>query len=167
MVNLEIKIDINNISEIRNILRKINATYQFEMAQKDTYFKLGDNKIKTREINGSEIQLIKYFRKEIKGKKISSYSVKTISSTEKEIFLSRNKTLCEVYKKRELWIYKNTRIHLDRVKGLGKFLELETVLKDVSKKEGDREFNNLVSILGIDKQKSIASSYSDILLAKI
>jgi hypothetical protein len=31
----------------------------------------------------------------------------------------------------------------------------------------DTEFNNLVSILGIDKQKSIASSYSDILLAKI
>lgn len=167
MVNLEIKINISNISEIRNILRKINATYQFEMAQKDTYFKLGNNKIKTREINDSEIQLIKYFRKEIKGKKVSSYSVETISNTEKEFFFRKNKTLCEVYKKRELWIYKNTRIHLDIVKGLGKFLELETVLKDVSKKEGDREFNNLVSILGIDKQKSIASSYSDILLAKI
>lgn len=167
MVNLEIKINISNISEIRNILRKINATYQFEMAQKDTYLKLGNNKIKIREINDSEIQLIKYFRKEIKGKKISSYSVETISNIEKENFFKRNKILCEVYKKRELWIYKHTRIHLDIVKGLGKFLELETVLKDISKKEGDIEFNNLVSILGINKQKSIASSYSDILLAKV
>jgi len=167
MVNLEIKINISNISQVRNILKKINATYQFDMEQKDTYFKLGENKIKTREIDDSEIQLIKYFRKEIKGKKVSSYSVETISNTEKEVFFRRNKTLCEVYKKRELWIYKNTRIHLDIVKGLGKFLELETVLKDISKKEGDREFNNLVSILGIDKQKSIASSYSDILLTKI
>jgi predicted adenylyl cyclase CyaB len=167
MVNLEIKINISNLSQIRNILRKINAVYQYKMEQKDTYFKLGDNKIKTREINDTEIQLIKYFRKEVKGKKISSYSVEKISNTEKESLFKSNKTVCEVYKKRELWIYKNTRIHLDVVKGLGKFLELETVLKDVSKKEGDREFNNLVSILGIDKQKSIASSYSDILLAKI
>lgn len=167
MVNLEIKINISNLSQIRNILRKINAIYQFEMEQKDTYFQLGDNKIKTREINDSEIQLIKYFRKEVKGKKISSYSVEKISKTEKESLFKNNKTICEVYKKRELWIYKHTRIHLDVVKGLGKFLELETVLKDVSKKEGNREFNNLISILGIDKQKSIASSYSDILLAKI
>ncbi len=66
-----------------------------------------------------------------------------------------------------MWIYKHTRIHLDVVKGLGKFLELETVLKDISKTEGDKEFNNIVSILGIDKQKSIASSYSDILLSKM
>jgi adenylate cyclase len=137
------------------------------MEQKDTYFKLGENKIKTREIDDSEIQLIKYFRKEVKGKKISSYSVETISSIEKEAFFRRNKTLCEVFKKRELWIYKNTRVHIDKVKGLGKFLELETVLKKVSKKEGDKEFNDLISILGIDKGKSIPLSYSDILLAKI
>jgi predicted adenylyl cyclase CyaB len=167
MVNLEIKIKISNLAYFRKILKNIGAIYQFKMAQKDTYFKLGENKIKTREINDSEIQLIKYFRKEVKGKKISSYSVETISNVEKETFFKKNKTLCEVYKRRELWIYKNTRVHLDSVKGLGKFLELETVLKNVSKKEGDKEFNNLISVLGIDKGKSIPSSYSDILLAKI
>ena len=40
MVNLEIKINISNLSQIRNILRKINAVYQYKMEQKDTYFKL-------------------------------------------------------------------------------------------------------------------------------
>jgi adenylate cyclase, class 2 len=165
MTNLEIKININNISEIRSILRKINARYQFQMEQKDTYFKLGNNKIKTREINDSEIQLIKYFRKEVKGKKISTYTIKKISTSQRDSFLKKNKILCEIYKKRELWIYKNTRVHIDKVEGLGKFLELETVLKNISKKEGNTEFNELISILGVNKDKSIPYSYSDILLS--
>jgi predicted adenylyl cyclase CyaB len=166
MINLEIKIKIKNISQIRNILGKIDAIYQFNMEQIDTYFKLGENKIKTREINNSEIQLIEYIRKEVKGKKISSYSIKSLNNSEKNSLFKKNKPLCKIHKKRELWIYKNTRIHLDTVKNLGKFLELETVLKNIPKKEGNKEFNSLISMLQIDKNESIPYSYSDMLMQK-
>ena len=36
-----------------------------------------------------------------------------------------------VEKTRRLFIWRHTRIHLDEVKGLGVFLELETVAKEI------------------------------------
>jgi len=67
----------------------------------------------------------------------------------------RNKT-------RKLWLYEHTRIHVDCVEGLGDFLELETVLGEISLEEGEREFSVVVEGLEIDVADSVAASYSDL-----
>ena len=48
-----------------------------------------------------------------------------------------------VEKKRLLYMYDNTRIHLDEVKGLGKFLELETLVLS-GLKDAKNRFNKII-----------------------
>ncbi len=71
-----------------------------------------------------------------------------------------------VEKVREIFIYKNTRIHLDEVKNLGKFLELETVVKNISQDEAKLEFEEVVKLLNLDVKNQIRKSYRDLILEK-
>ena len=136
------------------------------MHQIDSYLSMGSFKDKIREINGDEIQRISYDRVEISGKKESEYDIQNISLEEKKELLNSNKILCTVDKMRRLWIYENTRIHLDTVAGLGYFLELETVIKDISPEKGLKEFKKVMKLLKIDTKMAVAYSYSDLILDK-
>ena len=72
------------------------------------------------------------------------------------------KTDIVVEKKRILYIYKGTRVHLDTVKNLGTFLELETVV-DKGLKDAETRFNEIVSRLGLDLSRQIKASYKNLL----
>ena len=85
-----------------------------------------------------------------------------LTQAEKIAMLGK-KVICCVKKTRKLWTYKNTRIHLDRVNGLGDFLELETVVQGKAVKKGIKEFNEVIKLLGINPSDSIAASYVDLL----
>ena len=87
-----------------------------------------------------------------------------LNKEEKKILLKQNEVLCTIDKERKLWIYKNTRIHVDKVSNLGYFLELETVLKNISSEEGQNEFNEVVNLLKINSKDTVAYSYSDLIL---
>ncbi len=164
MKNFEIKVKIQDIDGIINIIEKTQAVYKYDMHQTDYYLSLGIYKEKIREINGKEIQKISYSRDEILGRKESKYEIQEISKKEKKDLLKQKKVLCIVDKLRKLWIYKNTRIHLDKVMRLGNFLELETVIKNISKQKGLIEFNEVLKLLKIDSEKVVPFSYSDLIL---
>ena len=69
-----------------------------------------------------------------------------------------------VEKHRTLFLAGRTRIHLDRVTGLGHFLELEVVLEeDESPEVGVREANELLRRLGVDRSQLIEGGYFDLL----
>ena len=71
-----------------------------------------------------------------------------------------------VDKVREVIISRHTRIHLDQVESLGRFVELETVIgDDLSDAEAERELAEVVALLGIDGMPAIGGSYSDLLEA--
>ena len=106
--------------------------------------------------------MIVYSRVEKAGRKESSYTIKDLTQAEKTTLLME-KVICCVKKTRKLWIYKNTRIHLDKVYGLGDFLELETVIQGKAVKKGIKEFNEVIDLLGVNPSESIAASYSDLL----
>lgn len=164
MLNFEIKNKISNPSKTLKKVRDIGAVYKNTMNQVDYYFKVGINKEKIREIDKKTIQLIFYKRLEKKGKKNSSYTIKRISLKQKNTLLKQKSLLCVVNKTRELWVYKHTRIHFDNVVNLGSFLEIETVVKNISKKRGLDEFKNIVNLLKINLKKTEAHSYSDLIL---
>jgi predicted adenylyl cyclase CyaB len=164
MLNFEIKTKISNPSKTLNKLRKIGVVYKNTMNQVDYYFKVGTYKEKIREIDKKTIQLISYKRLEKKGKKNSNYIIKKLSLKQKNNLLKQKPLLCVVNKTRELWIYKHTRIHFDNVVNLGSFLEIETVVKNISKKRGLDEFKKIVNLLKINLKRTEEHSYSDLIL---
>ena len=71
-----------------------------------------------------------------------------------------------VRKRRELWLIGTTRIHLDRVEGLGDFVEIEVVLAEgQTHAEAERLGARLMRDLGILPEHGVALAYVDLLEA--
>ncbi|MFY3653272.1 class IV adenylate cyclase, partial [Achromobacter xylosoxidans] len=69
-----------------------------------------------------------------------------------------------VRKQRLLFMAGRTRIHLDRVEGLGEFLELEVVLRDGESAEaGMAEARELLASLRIAPEQLVSGAYLDLL----
>jgi predicted adenylyl cyclase CyaB len=69
-----------------------------------------------------------------------------------------------VSKARRLFIFEGVRIHLDRVDGLGEFIELEGVVADDSDPGGfAKRLDDLRGSLGIGDEDLLRGSYSDLL----
>nr|BBH95410.1 adenylate cyclase [Thermogemmatispora argillosa] len=72
--------------------------------------------------------------------------------------------LVVVEKTRRFYRYGHTRIHLDEVKDLGSFVELETVIDEgISPGEASAEHSALISLLELDRLPVVPYSYSELL----
>lgn len=72
-----------------------------------------------------------------------------------------------VRKHRTLYLVDRTRVHLDRVEGLGHFLELEVVLSSSeSSQPGVEVAHRLLDQLGIESSQLIEGAYVDLLEEK-
>jgi len=164
-VNLELKAKVDNHHNIKQTLEKIGSTFEKVLNQKDIYYKINNGLLKLRIENGN-YSLIKYNREEQKSDRWSNYYVVYLEGKETELlFASLFPIETEVIKKRELYMYKDTRIHLDTVENLGRFIELETVVYD-SKEYAKELFDEMVELLNIDLENQIRSSYRDLILAQ-
>jgi predicted adenylyl cyclase CyaB len=75
-------------------------------------------------------------------------------------------TAGRVRKRRRLYLVGDTRIHLDRVEGLGDFLELEVVLAPAqSVAEGEEEARRIMAALGVADEDLVSGAYLDLLQA--
>lgn len=127
-LNIEIKARSYRIDEIRAYLLGAGADYKGTDHQVDTYFQVNEGRMKLREGN-IENSLIFYRRQDQAGPKAS------------EVFLyhpPRDPKLKEllqhalgakkvVDKHREIYFIENVKFHLDEVKGLGTFVEIEAI----------------------------------------
>ena len=160
--NLELKLKMTDHKEVIKLLRKNKAKRTAVLNQKDTYYKIKDGLLKLRRVNG-KYELIKYLRNENDGNRWSDYEVLLLEGKAPEKYLSE---LFEidliVEKKRILYLYKGTRIHLDTVKNLGLFLELETVVQK-GLRDAEKRFNEVVSFLKLDLNQQIKASYKNLL----
>ena len=170
MINLEIKVATSNIEEIRKKTTEIDAKNITTLYQLDTYFLVGNKRLKLREEKGTNY-VVCYVRNNKKDSKLSTYHIIFIS---KQLVGFVKKLLSFIFgikivvnKKRELFIYKNTRIHFDEVENLGAYIELETVFSN-NQKENDlvSEHNFIMKSLGLDVLEKIPNSYSDLLISK-
>lgn len=162
--NLEIKYKFRNLREIRDITGLLkNYSFTIEK-QADIYYNTVKGRLKLRIINDTEGSLILYNRAEKKNKRISKYTIsKTKDFRELDSILRKQfGVLVTVFKKREIYIHKNTRVHIDTVKGLGKFMEIEIIYGDIS--TAKNLMKDLISELNLDENKFIKVSYSDLLI---
>ncbi|KAF0151589.1 MAG: adenylate cyclase [Ignavibacteria bacterium] len=162
-LNLELKIKLNSHKQIEAILKKNKAEFKGILKQKDVYYKTSKGLLKLR-VEGERNTLIKYLRDE-KGKRWSNYELLELRGKNPEKYLeSIFKIEAIVEKKRKLYIYDNTRVHLDEVKGLGKFLELETLLIG-EKSKATKRFNFIKKLLGIENEEQIRTSYRNLIFS--
>lgn len=163
--NLEIKVKLNSHRRIKKILSENKIELVEILSQKDIYYKIDKGLLKLRIENGKKT-LIFYNRDENAAKRWSDYFLLDMSNQNAEEFLEKflHPTVV-VKKRRELYLYNNTRIHLDKVANLGYFLELETrVVKGIN--DAVRRFNFLVDLLELKKYPEIRDSYKNLILKK-
>lgn len=163
-LNLELKIKVDSHKRIISILKKADAEYKGVLKQKDIYYKVKNGLLKLR-IENETYTLIKYLRDE-KGKRWSNYELLRLEGKDPERYLTEVFRIEEVVeKKRKLYLYNNTRVHLDEVSNLGKFLELET-LHISTRKDAEKRFKKTVELLGLDLTKQLRVSYKNLLHRK-
>ena len=165
-VNLEIKVKVKNFDSILSSLKKLKAKKVGVLHQKDVYFSSAKGLLKLRK-EGKSQQLIRYQRNEKGKNRWSDFEILELHQAHAESFL-RNLLSCEVVveKERVLYLYDDTRIHLDKVKKLGNFIELETKVVS-TKKDAQQRFRFLVNALQLNPKDELRLSYHDLLLQAV
>jgi predicted adenylyl cyclase CyaB len=164
--NIEIKARINSIQSMIQKLIQLADQGPIDIFQDDTYFVCTNDRLKLREFSQTQGELIFYIRENSYKPKESVYVIAPTSDPcSLRRVLSLAYTQCgRICKNRTLFFIGRTRIHLDRVKGLGDFLEIEVVLaEDESKEAGLNVAYDLINQLTITSDQLIAESYIDML----
>ncbi|XP_071274519.1 uncharacterized protein [Agelaius tricolor] len=139
------------------------------LLQTDTFFRVPRGRLKLRQTQDGRGELIFYERPDSAGPKLSRFSITPTADPEGlQAVLSQSLgVLGTVRKERLLFLLGQTRLHLDRVQGLGDFLELEVVLQpEQSEEDGQRLARELLQEFGIGEQDLISGAYLDLLLAQ-
>jgi predicted adenylyl cyclase CyaB len=136
------------------------------LEQEDVFFPCDGARLKLRILGPAHGELIRYQRTDAAEVRSSQY---TIARTEDpqtllQILQSTLGTIGTVKKTRLLYLIGQTRVHIDRVEGLGDFLELEVVMRpDQREEEGKQIAEGLLAELGIGKNDLLAQAYVDML----
>lgn len=166
-LNLELKARCRDLGKARRIARSLRARKLKLLRQSDTYFDVRRGRLKIREISGTSAELIYYERPDKTGDRFSQYTIVKIEQARPLKIMLRNAlgSKITVRKRRSVYLYKNARIHLDTVQGLGSFIEFEVIVE-----KGRQQARTLMKELrrkfDIVPEMIIRGSYSDLLLRK-
>lgn len=164
--NVEIKARIDRFSELYAKIALLAEAAPTLIDQDDTFFICPHGRLKLRTLAVDRGQLIFYRRDDKAGPKTSFYS---LSETQDPDSLRETLSLAygcagRVIKQRTLFMVGQTRLHLDRVKDLGDFLEFEVVLAEhESEAQGIAVAEELLEKLGIQRQELVDRAYVDLL----
>jgi predicted adenylyl cyclase CyaB len=122
-------------------------------------------RLKLREIEGATAELIQYARPDEPAARASDYVIASIPDPAplREALARALGVRAVVAKRRTLFLWRHTRVHLDDIEGLGAFLELETVITDQSEADARAE---IAEALAIRDQDQLACSYVDLVEAQ-
>ena len=168
-LNIEIKARSSNQDLIRKILKTHNAEFKGVDHQSDTYFKVNSGRLKLREGN-IENSLVHYDREDQSGPKQSNVTFyKSVDkSALKEILTKALGVLVIVDKSREIYFIDNVKFHIDSVKDLGTFVEIEALDAEgsIGKDRLLEQCQYYLDLFKIKQENLISNSYSDLLLEK-
>lgn len=166
--NVEVKARIDTVEALLPRVRDIADGPPEPIAQDDTFFACAHGRLKLRAFAEGRAELIAYERPDAAGPKTSDYTIVPVADANAlRDALTRALGLTgRVVKQRLLLRVGRTRVHLDRVDGLGDFLELEVVLRDgESADDGVAVAHALRVRLGIDADRLVPGAYIDLLNA--
>lgn len=166
---IEIKARCTDPTAIRQKLVELDARTVGEDHQIDTYFQVPKGRLKLRRGN-IENTLIQYERPNQSGPKLSSVSLyKPVDADALYNTLSAAiPVLVEVDKKREIYFIDNVKFHIDSVKHLGSFIEIEAIDEtgEISVDKLNAQCAHFLRIFGIEEADLMTHSYSDMILER-
>ncbi len=164
--NVEIKA---RLADLAATLRKVEAIAEGPpqtVEQDDTFFRVAAGRLKLRERSGADAELIFYRRPDAAAPKESQYETCAVPDAGRlrELLAAALGVAGRVIKRRVVYRVGRTRVHLDEVRDLGSFLELEVELAPgEAAAAGGREAQRLMSELGIGADALVAGAYVDLL----
>lgn len=167
--NIEIKARIPSVEALLPRAQALAVTVPELIVQDDSFFTVPHGRLKLREFADGSAELIHYDRADSAEAKASDYvRVPVPDAGALRAALTRACGLQgRVRKQRWLLVVGATRIHLDRVEGLGDFMELEVVLQDgQSDAEGAATAEGLMYALGMADAERLAGAYLDLQAAR-
>jgi adenylate cyclase class IV len=165
--NIEIKARIESITALMPKVAAVATEGPFEIDQEDTFFHCANGRLKLRTLSEEHGELIFYSRANEAGPKESCYAIApTAAPGLLREMLTRSCGQCgSVAKHRTVYLVGRTRVHLDRVRGLGDFLELEVVLReDEPPATGMLEARELMERFGVQPRHLIPDAYVDLIV---
>ena len=164
--NIEIKARIESVEALLPRAKAIAESEPTEIDQDDTFFNCPNGRLKLRAFSDTAGELIFYQRPDSAGPKESFYVVSPTASpnTLREVLSLAYGQCGRVRKHRTLFLVGRTRIHLDRVEGLGDFIELEVVISEGESGEAGVDIAQaLLGKLGISREQLVEGAYVDLL----
>lgn len=164
--NIEIKARVADRAALEQRAAALADEGPAQIFQDDTFFVCPEGRLKLRDFGDGCGELIFYRRADATGPKTSFYR---IAPTAEPAALRETLSLAlgergRVVKHRTLYLVGRSRIHLDRVEGLGDFMELEVVLADgEDEAAGQKEADELMARLGITPDQLVEGAYLDLL----
>lgn len=165
---VELKARYEDLGKARALLT--GAEHAGTIRQVDTYFSLGERRLKLRAVEGAkEGQLIYYERPDVGAVKESRVLLAAVpdAAVMRDILARVFPPKAEIRKLRDVYRFRGVQVHLDHVAGLGKFIEFEKVLEDESEREaGQTQLESLRRYFQIPDEDLMASSYSDLVASE-
>ena len=163
--NVEIKARVTDPDAMARRLRRLPVDDSFQLTQHDVFFRVADGRLKLRTFGDGASELIFYRRPDSAAPGISRYERTPVADRAAMLRLLTGAfgIRGEVHKDRTVLLVGQTRVHLDRVAGLGEFLELEVVLTDEqTEADGCAVAHRLMDSLGIDADDLVDGAYIDL-----
>ena len=164
--NVEIKARVSSFEALLSRISALAHQGPELIAQDDTFFACTTGRLKLRVFADGRGELIAYERPDAAGPKTSDYRITPVADPDAlRATLARALGVTgRVIKRRTLFLVGRTRVHLDRVEGLGDWLELEVVLRDGERTElGVAEAQALLASLQVDATQLVSGAYIDLL----
>ncbi|MBS0191908.1 MAG: class IV adenylate cyclase [Phycisphaerales bacterium] len=164
MRNVEFKAELRDLPLAMSVCLSIGAKYIGLLEQTDTYYRIADARLKKRETVGEPPEWIFYERPDTSAPKLSRFTIYSEAEAAERFGVTPPPTWVVVKKARELLLLGNVRIHLDMVRDLGCFIELEAMVTKACGEEACRAaVAHIRSALGPLLGEPISCGYSDML----
>src|SRR5436190_17304344 len=167
LVSYEFKARLRNEKRIRAALKTLRARLAGTDHQVDTYFRVSRGRLKARQ-GDIENALIFYERPNARRARQSRVRMIELPphSAVEEILAAALGVLAVVDKRREIYFAGNVKIHLDRVRGLGRFVEVEAISRSGGVRRIREQARKFQELFKIEDADILAESYSDLVLRK-
>lgn len=166
--NVEIKARTSNTAAIRKFLLDQSADFVGTDFQTDTYFEVPNGRLKLREGN-IENNLIFYHRENTAGPRPSTFTMYPVNDPGllKQLLTASLGIKVVVIKEREIYYIGNVKFHLDTLRSLGNFVEIEAgnKIRPLSLDILHEQCKYYKEAFGIADSDLVHISYSDMLIS--